>query len=216
MSNKKEFSVRPFEKLRKSMEQQVAAAAPPLPRNKKKEEFTDEELFCSEMSSVLEITAFRSLAPAHRVRKITASTTPPDPEKEAMAVLAGIARGTQPIPLPITQEYVEWINPEYLDTILPLLHEGRYSVQAFVDLHGFTVPEAEEELDLFLHECFQKGHRCVKVIHGRGLRSVRGARLKDVVVKRLIGRFRKRLIAFVTARQCDGGLGALYILLQSR
>jgi DNA-nicking Smr family endonuclease len=56
----------------------------------------------------------------------------------------------------------------------------------------------------------------VKVIHGRGLRSVKGARLKEAVIKRLAGHFRKDIIAYVTARQCDGGLGALYVLLRKK
>jgi DNA-nicking Smr family endonuclease len=54
----------------------------------------------------------------------------------------------------------------------------------------------------------------VKIIHGRGLRSPRGPVLKEKLIKRLSGKYRKHVVAFVTARQCDGGLGALYILLK--
>jgi len=86
--------------------------------------------------------------------------------------LCEIAEGHRPINLPDTQEYVEWTNPEYHDSIIPKLHEGHFSIQAFLDLHGCTVFEAEEELDAFFHESFAKGLRCVKIIHGRGLRSV--------------------------------------------
>jgi DNA-nicking Smr family endonuclease len=210
------FSSRPFDKLNKKIERQAAAAAPPPVRKKKKEEYTDEELFSSEMKNVQEIAEFRVLVPAAHPRKTSAPCAPLDPDKEAMAILCEIAEGQRPIPLPDTQEYIEWVHPDCRDSIIPHLHEGRFSVQASLDLHGFTVREAEDELDLFLHECFQKGLGCVKVIHGRGLRSVKGARLKDTVVKRLTGRFRKHLIAFVTARQCDGGLGALYVLLRKK
>ncbi len=79
-----------------------------------------------------------------------------------------------------------------------------------------SVPEAEEELDDFIADSLKKGLGCIKIIHGRGLRSVKGARLKDAVVKRLSGHFRKDIIAYVTARQCDGGLGALYVLLRKK
>jgi len=48
----------------------------------------------------------------------------------------------------------------------------------------------------------------------QGLRSVRGPVLEDAVIRRLSGRYRRDVIAFVSARQCDGGLGALYVLLQ--
>jgi DNA-nicking Smr family endonuclease len=216
MSNKKTFSVRPFDKLRKTMERHAASAAPSRPRQKKKEEYTDEELFGREMENVLVIEEFRSLACASRQRKTKTEPVPHDPEEEAFRVLREITAGECPIHLPDTQEYVEWIHPQFRDDIIQSLHEGKFAVQAFLDLHGCTIPEAEEELDEFVKDALKKSLRCVKVIHGRGLRSVKGARLKYAVVARLSGHFRKDIIAFVTARQCDGGLGALYVLLRKK
>jgi DNA-nicking Smr family endonuclease len=218
MSSKKAtFSIRPFDKLRKTLEQREAAAMPLPPRQKKKEDYTDEELFSREMDDVLVIEEFRSLACAPRPRnRKAAPVVPRDPDQEALAELCAITEGLQPIPLPDTQEYVEWIHPEFRDDIIRSLHEGRFSVQAYLDLHGCSVPEAEEESDDFIVDSLKKGLSCIKIIHGRGLRSVRGARLKDTVVKRLSGRFRKDIIAYVTARQCDGGLGALYVLLRKK
>ena len=43
---------------------------------------------------------------------------------------------------------------------------GWFRPQATLDLHLFTVAEAEEELDRFLHDCFQSGRRSVLVLHG--------------------------------------------------
>ena len=139
-----------------------------------------------------------------------------DADQEALAELSAITEGLLPIHLPDTQEYVEWIDPAFRDDIILSLHEGRFSVQAYIDLHGFIVPEAEEELDDYITHSQKKGFCCVKIIHGLGLRSVKGARLKGAVVKRLSGHFRKDIIAYVTARQCDGGLGALYVLLRKK
>jgi DNA-nicking Smr family endonuclease len=76
------------------------------------------------------------------------------------------------------------------------------------------VDEAEQELEKYIKESIRKGYRCIKIIHGRGLRSPKGPILKEAVISWLTGRYRKNVIAFVTARQCDGGLGALYILLR--
>ncbi len=217
MSNKKAtFSVRPFDKLRKTMEQREAAAALPPPRQKKKEDYTDDELFSREMDDVLVIEEFRSLACVPRPRTRKTAQVRRDPDHEALTELKNITEGLQPIHLPDTQEYVEWIHPAFRDDIIRSLHEGRFSVQAGFDLHGCTVAEAEEELDEFITDSLKKGLSCVKIIHGRGLRSVKGARLKHAVVKRLSGHFRKDLIAYVTARQCDGGLGALYVLLRKK
>jgi DNA-nicking Smr family endonuclease len=213
MSSKKEFSIHPFEKLNKKIASAQAVPPLPRPRQKKKEQYTEEELFSREMQDVLVIDEFRSLDCAIRPRKFKQEAASCGPDQEPLSILREIATGERPIHLPVTQEYVEWIDPAFRVDIIQNLHTGSYAVQAFLDLHGCTVPEAEEDLDEFMQESFKKGRSCLKIIHGRGLRSVKGARLKNAVVKRLSGHFRRNIIAFVTARQCDGGLGALYVLL---
>jgi len=215
-AKKATFSVRPFEKLKKKIEGKTAVPAPAPARQKKKEHYTEEELFSHAMNAVQENEAFRSLTCAHHPKKNALRAGKADSDQEAVAILGEIVGGQRPMHLPDTQEYIEWMNPKYGDQLIAKLHEGHLAVQAFIDLHGCTVPEAEEELESFFQESFKKGLRCVKIIHGRGLRSTRGARLKEAVIKRLSGHFRKDLIAYVTARQCDGGLGALYVLLKKK
>lgn len=169
----KEFSIRPFEKLRKKIAGTQAISPSQPVRQKKKERYTEEELFSREMKDVLVIDEFRSIScPASRARS-RPDTAPRDPDQETLAILFEITAGERPIPLPDTQEYVEWINPAFRDDIVHNLHKGKYAVQAFLDLHGCLVPEAEEDLDEFMRESFTKGRSCVKIIHGRGLRSVR-------------------------------------------
>lgn len=96
--------------------------------------------------------------------------------------------------------------------ILKKLRRGQYRVQAEIDLHGLTVPEAKEELRSFLADALEHHFRCVRIIHGKGLRSGhRGPVLKSAVsgVLRRVG----PVLAYVSARQVDGGTGALYVLL---
>jgi DNA-nicking Smr family endonuclease len=213
---KKSFAIHPFEKLKKTIERNkvISLSLPVLP--KKKEHLTDEELFCDAMDDVQEIEEYRGLSCSQHHRKMISEPVRRHPDCEALMILSEIAEGRQPVNLPDTQEYVEWTNPDYRDDIVQRLHGGYFSVQEFLDLHGFTVPEAEMELESFIEASFKKGLRCIKIIHGRGLRSTRGARLKEAVVKRLSGHYRKDIIAYVTARQCDGGLGALYVLLRGK
>lgn len=207
----KDFTIRPFEKLRKKIAHKQQEAFPaPL---QKKENVTDEELFTSAMDDVQAIEAFRRLSCRRSTDgKRSFPATRRDPEDEIQEILSEITAGTRPINLADTQEYVEWTNPDYGNFLTEQLHEGHFSVQDFLDLHGFTVPESEAELDAFFQDAFVKGLRCIKVIHGRGLRSPRGPRIKDAVIRRLLGRYRKQVIAFASARQCDGGLGAIYVL----
>jgi DNA-nicking Smr family endonuclease len=97
-------------------------------------------------------------------------------------------------------------------SILRKLRRGQYRVQAEIDLHGLTVTEAKEALREFLAHCLNRHIRCVRIIHGKGLRSGhRGPVLKGAVshVLRRIA----PVLAYVSARQVDGGTGALYVLL---
>lgn len=206
------FSSRPFEKLKKRIKHHEAASAPSTARTGPPAP-TDEDLFTAAMNGVHAIDEFRFLPCANSPRRASVDR-PDDPDLDALEILTQIARGDQPINLSDTQEYVEWTNPGVTADVTKELHAGRFSIQGMLDLHGFTGDAVNEELDDFLARAFQRGWRCVKIIHGRGLRSVRGPVLKDAVIKRLLGRYRKELIAFVSARQCDGGLGALYVLLR--
>ena len=172
----------------------------------------DEELFFNTMKEVQEIGEFREIPLYHK------TAVPPlkekHPDDEVLKALEDTVMGRRPLHLPDTQEYVEWIDKEHGWEILKNLHEGKYSAQDCLDLHGVIVEEAEKEVDVFIRNSVKRGYRCVKIIHGRGLCSPNGPVLKEIVVKWLSMRYRKFISAFVTARQCGGGLGALYVLFK--
>ena len=206
------FAFQPFEGLKKIMESKgLKISCPPAVKNKKRP-LNDEELFADAMREVREIKEFRKI-PVRR-KKVMSLPGKISPNREAIQALEEIVTGRRPVDLPATQEYVEWLNQDCRVSIIKKLHEGKFSVRDYLDLHGFSVEEAEAEVGYFLKDALIKGHRCVKIIHGRGLRSPGGPVLKEALIKWLSGRYRKNIIAFVTARQCDGGLGALYVLLR--
>ncbi len=172
---------------------------------------SDEELFRSRMKDVQEIEEFRSI-PVYNKPDVYPSNKPGN--NEDIQELLDTVNGRIPLTLSDTQEYVEWIDRDYREDIIGSLHEGRYSVQDCLDLHGLVVEEAEKEVERFIGNALKRSYRCIRIVHGRGLSSPHGPVLKDSVIKWLSGRYRKYVLAFVTARQCDGGLGALYILLK--
>jgi len=93
------------------------------------------------------------------------------------------------------------------------LSRGRFSVQAEIDLHGMTVAEAKPRLTDFIDNCVRQGLLCVRIVHGKGLGSGhRGPVLKNSVYHWL--RKWNAVLAFASARQVDGGTGALYVLLE--
>ena len=94
------------------------------------------------------------------------------------------------------------------------LRRGTYRIEAELDLHGMNSATAKVELHAFLAECMSQGLRCVRVIHGKGLRSShQGPVLKTRVDHWL--RRSKDVLAFVSARPQHGGTGAVYVLLRA-
>lgn len=99
-------------------------------------------------------------------------------------------------------------------SVLTDLRRGRWIIQAELDLHGLTREEARTELSAFLHRSLQQGLRCLRVIHGKGLRSPG----KESILRQLSRSWlaqREEILAFCQARPHDGGEGALIVLLRA-
>jgi DNA-nicking Smr family endonuclease len=173
---------------------------------------TDDEIFQDAMANVREIKEFRSIP----VKKPPRGKQRPVQTDNPLEILRQIVKGDRKIRLSDTGEYIEWMRPDIRKDIVHRLHRGDFSVQDYIDLHGMTLSEAEEALCLFVKEAIKKGLFCVKVIHGRGLRSPRGPVLKEALKKLLHSTFKKWVLAYSTAKDSDGGLGATYIILKSR
>jgi len=93
------------------------------------------------------------------------------------------------------------------------LSRGTYSVQSEIDLHGMTLAEAKPRLSDFIRYSAERGHLCVRVVHGKGL----GSGERGPVLKNAVNHWLRRwdnVLAFVSTRQADGGTGAIYVLLQ--
>ena len=116
-----------------------------------------------------------------------------------------------------TPEYVAGADSKVGHLIIKRLHRGDFAIQAHIDLHGLSVPAAQEAVTTFLKESIQTGKRGVLIVHGRGLSSPGEPVLKSQVIVWLTrGTWRKWVMAYASARSCDGGTGATYVLLRSR
>jgi len=101
------------------------------------------------------------------------------------------------------------------DAVLRKLRRGQFRVEAELDLHGLTVAQAKVELRDFLATALRAGMRCLRIIHGKGLRSGnRGPVLKHTA--NLLLQRTDAVLAFTSARPVDGGTGAIYVLLGRR
>jgi DNA-nicking Smr family endonuclease len=99
--------------------------------------------------------------------------------------------------------------------LLKRLRLGHLPWEAGLDLHGFTVDAARDELSSFIRDAHRQQLRCVLVVHGKAY-SLPGqpARLKSCVNDWL--RQLHDVLAFCSAQPRDGGTGAVYVLLRKK
>lgn len=105
-------------------------------------------------------------------------------------------------------------RPGVPETVLRRLRQGVYRVEAAVDLHGLNASDGARALRAFLREARARELRCVRIIHGKGLRS----RNREPVLKHKLRHWlmqREDVLAFCQARPADGGSGAVIVLLKS-
>lgn len=99
--------------------------------------------------------------------------------------------------------------------VLRKLRRGQYRVERELDLHGLNRDKARLAVSGFLALCRDQGLRCVRIIHGKGLRSPNsGPVIKTHLASWL--RRRREVLAYCSARAMDGGTGAVYVLLRTQ
>lgn len=172
-------------------------------------------IFREAMSDVKEISRANCAFPAPLPK--TPQTWVEAPADATVAQLKKLIRYGTGFDVSLTPEYIEGVangvNPE----VARRLHRGDFSIQAHIDLHGLRVPDAHGVLDAFLKQCLLLGKRAVLIIHGRGLSSPVKPILKSKVYLWLTTNpWHKWVIAFTSARACDGGAGATYVLLRQK
>ena len=96
-----------------------------------------------------------------------------------------------------------------------------------IDLHGYTIQEANKAVELYIQKCFDENVTKIIVITGKGLRSknVENPYLsKDLsILKYSVPEFiesnislTKMIIETTDAKIADGGSGAFYIYLKNK
>lgn len=113
-----------------------------------------------------------------------------------------------------TGEELNFLRPGLARQTLRRLRSGHWVVEAQLDLHGYTSDEARVQLAEFLKQCKKRGLRCVRIIHGKGLRSRNKEPVLKIKVKHWLMQ-REEVLAFCQARPVDGGGGAALVLLKA-
>jgi DNA-nicking Smr family endonuclease len=157
------------------------------------------------------------------VRRIVApppAPAPPPPpprarrfEQDEVEALRESQRGGGEIPLE-GDELLAFRRDHVSERTLKRLKRGEFATQDEIDLHHLRAQDAEQLLKAFLNEARAGSRQCVRVIHGKGLRS-EGAPVLKMLVDRVL-RQRGDVLAFASAPAAQGGAGAALVLLDTR
>lgn len=142
---------------------------------------------------------------------------PPAPSprpKQREADDAEVLREMMDGPLIDPGDQLEYRGEGLQDSAWRKLRRGALHMGRELDLHGMRSDEARLAVAHFIVDCQARGIRCVRIIHGKGLRSKGDG---PVLKQRLDGwlRRRKEVLAFCSARPEHGGTGAAYVLLRA-
>lgn len=126
-----------------------------------------------------------------------------------------------PIPAPrvaseIAPEFGEelrYLRPGIQRSLLQKLQRGQFPIEATLDLHGHNSAEASVRLQHFLQESQMAGRSAVRIVHGKGYGSIGRQPVLKARVRQLLQEF-PSVLAFRSARQQDGGSGAVDVLLR--
>ena len=220
-SSKKKGLYRPFEDLKMLLDSRSialkSATDQQTPENPKCEDDPDQEreIFEAAMADVKKIPQDTRADPDFKPFMVSG----PDKtdESEVLLHLSELIENGKGFVVADTAEYIEGTGYNVNRAIARRLHSGEFSIQGHIDLHGQTVESAQALFDRFFKESIAGGRRMILIIHGRGLSSPADPVLKTKVIEWLTsGPWRKWVLAYASARLCDGGAGATYMLLRSR
>ena len=93
------------------------------------------------------------------------------------------------------------------------LKRGEYVAAGRRDLHGMDAAAACASVKQFLETSRHNRHRCICIVHGRGLRSPGGVAVLKARVREYL-RSHRSVLAYADAPRSDGGAGAVYVLLR--
>jgi DNA-nicking Smr family endonuclease len=162
--------------------------------------------------------AVRDVKPIAPVNRVVHDTPKPRPhpakreedERAVLAELAHLAFDGDDIEM---EDDASFLRPGLPRDILRKLRRTHWVIQDTLDLHGLTGDEAVAETAVFLAACRREGRRCVRIVHGKGLRSPGREPVLKRRIRKLLTR-RDEVLAFVEPRALEGGGGAVIVLLQ--
>lgn len=96
------------------------------------------------------------------------------------------------------------------------IKKNRILIDLKIDLHGFTVREAEGRIEKFIQNAYLENKRYLLVITGKGKAEDGGILRKNLTNWLNLPSIRPLILSYSHAASKDGGEGAYYIILRKK
>ncbi len=171
----------------------------------------DRALFRRAMQGVRRLA--RDDAPAFRRRPPPARARFAHAERRAV-LEESLGQRSPLAPVEESGDALLFSRPGLSPAIFRKLRAGQFRIDGEIDLHGLTAAMAGPALQEFLAEALRQRARVVRVVHGKGLRSGHRGPVLKMVASHYLARV-NAVLAFASAREVDGGSGAILVLLDA-
>jgi DNA-nicking Smr family endonuclease len=174
----------------------------------KKTPSTDADLFREAMADV------RPLKPdnRHRADPVRPAPVPAQRVADERRVLDELLLEPDELTGLETGEELMFLRDGRPRQLLRRLRRGAFSIEDSIDLHHMDRATAHDVLVRFLASATRRGLGCIRIVHGKGLRS-RSQPVLKILTARLL-RKHPVVIAYASCRPVDGGTGAVLALLR--
>jgi DNA-nicking Smr family endonuclease len=172
----------------------------------------DEDLFREAMQDVKPLLAAKPVVDNRLLDKPLDKNSRVKPTEAQLRAEAPDYMTLGDVPPVEPRDFLAWRREGVQELVADRLRKGSYVPKDSLDLHGERVKKSRDMVHEFLVECHAKGHRCVRIVHGRGEKGEVKARLKSYVNAWLTGH--PLVNAFVSATREHGGTGAVFVLLK--
>ncbi|HEY8384670.1 MAG TPA: DNA endonuclease SmrA [Porticoccaceae bacterium] len=172
----------------------------------------DQELFRAAVGEVEPLRTAKTVAQRH-----TPPVTPGMRERRRAAALEIARAGNYLSDLEYINPVKPWDELSFKRDgvqhgVFKNLRQGKYAIDARLDLHRMTVDQARQGVLEFINDCVALNIRCALITHGKGELRDQPALLKSCVNHWL--RQIDAVLAFHSAQRHHGGYGATYVLMR--
>jgi len=144
------------------------------------------------------------------IQRPRSAVSPPAPQRNSWSAEGPVGASTQEVG---AGDRLSYCVAGVQKKVLHKLRRGRFVPEGSLDLHGKTLSQADKALEAFIAHCLASQYRCVHIIHGKG----KGSRNHCPVLKSHLAQCLPafpQVVAFCSAPECQGGTGAVLVLLK--